>query len=47
MTKPQILIAVGTILTVIGFAIPRGFGLALCSIGGSLLGVGLADLIFP
>jgi hypothetical protein len=45
--KPQILLTVGTILTVIGFAIPGFFGLTLCLIGGSLLGTGLADLILP
>ena len=42
MKKHHIMIAVGTILAVIGLAIPgRSPGMIFCAIGGSLLGSGL------
>ena len=44
--KPVILIAVGTILIVIGFAIPGVFpGVIFTFVGGGLLGSGLIDLL--
>lgn len=48
MKKRHITIAVGTLLAVIGLAIPGRFpGIIFCAIGGSLLGPGLVGLILP
>lgn len=48
MPNPYILLTVGTILTVIGFAIPGSFpGTFFCLIGGYLVGLGLVGLILP
>ena len=48
MPKPYILVAVGTILTVIGLSIPGSFpGTLFCLIGGYLVGSGLVGLILP